>query len=120
MKNIEKFVHEWIDAWNSRDLEKILSHYSDDIEITTPMISITTGNEESTLKGKKAIAAYWAKALEKLPDLHFVLLDWTEGVNCVSIYYESVMNLVAIETMWLNDCGKVYRMNACYRKKKHN
>ena len=113
----EKFIHGWIDAWNSRSLERILSHYSDDIEITTPMISMATGNDKSTLKGKEAVAAYWAEALEKLPDLHFELLDWAEGVDCVSVYYRSVMDMIAIETMWFDENGRVCRMNASYRKK---
>lgn len=26
----EHFAHEWIEAWNSHDLEAVLSHYSDD------------------------------------------------------------------------------------------
>ena len=93
----EKFVHEWIGTWNSRNLKRILSHYSDDIEITTPMISMATGNDKSTLKGREAVAAYWAE--------------------CVSVYYRSVMDLIAIETMWFDENGRVCCMNASYRKK---
>ena len=49
------FAREWIDAWNSHDLDRILSHYSDDFEITTPMIKVAMGEETGTLKGKKHI-----------------------------------------------------------------
>ena len=115
-RNTEKFVHDWINAWNSMDLKRILSHYSADIEITTPMISMATGSGDSTLTGKGAVEAYWRKALEKLPDLNFELLDWAEGVECVSIHYKSVMGMIAIETMWFDEHGKICRMNACYRK----
>jgi ketosteroid isomerase-like protein len=38
-----KFASSWIDSWNSHDLEDILSQYSDDIEIATPMIKLATG-----------------------------------------------------------------------------
>lgn len=34
----ERFVHEWIEAWNSHDLETVLSHYSDDFEMSSPFI----------------------------------------------------------------------------------
>ncbi|WP_294294153.1 hypothetical protein [uncultured Chryseobacterium sp.] len=39
----QKFAAAWISAWNSHDLENILSHYSDDLMITTPMITLATG-----------------------------------------------------------------------------
>ncbi|MBC7124495.1 MAG: hypothetical protein H5T24_02610 [Bacteroidales bacterium] len=34
--NSTKFAEQWIKSWNSHDLNEILSHYSDDIVITTP------------------------------------------------------------------------------------
>lgn len=36
--NGRKFAEKWIISWNSHNLDDILSHYSEDIEITTPMI----------------------------------------------------------------------------------
>ena len=58
-----------------------LSHYSEDIEITTPMIKMALGEGDGSLKGKEAVADYWRRALDKMPDLHFELYDVTEGVN---------------------------------------
>lgn len=112
---IEKFAQEWIAAWNSHDLDRVLAHYSEDIEITTPMIRIAGGIDSGTLKGKDAVASYWQKALEKLPDLHFKLIDITEGVNSVALYYNSIMNKKAIEVMFFNETGKVDKMFAFYR-----
>lgn len=110
----KKFAEEWVAAWNSHSMEDILSHYSEDFEITTPMIRIATGGESSTLKGKEAIAAYWKKAMERIPDLHFVLVDVTEGVNSVALYYHSVMNKRSVEVMFFNEDGKVNRVFAHY------
>ena len=33
----DAFAREWIDAWNAHDLERILSHYSDEIVFTSPV-----------------------------------------------------------------------------------
>jgi ketosteroid isomerase-like protein len=44
--NHQEFAQVWIHAWNSHDLEDILSHYSEDIEITTPMIAMATGERK--------------------------------------------------------------------------
>ncbi len=112
--NAQTFAEAWITSWNSHNLADILDHYSDDIEVTTPMIRLATGIESGSLKGKAAVGEYWRKALEKLPDLHFELLDITEGVNSVALYYKSVMNKRSIEVMFFNEEGKVNRMFAHY------
>jgi len=112
--NAQLFAEKWIKAWNSHDLEEILSHYSEDLEITTPMIRLALGNDTGSLKGKEAVADYWRKALEKLPDLHFELYAVTEGVDSVALYYQSVMNKKAIEVMFFNADGKVNKMIAHY------
>ena len=112
--NAYKFAQEWIESWNSHNLASILSHYSDDIEITTPMIKLATGVDNGTLKGKEKVAEYWGKALEKLPELYFELIDVTLGVNSIALYYKSVMNKKAVEVMYFNDEGKVNKMVAHY------
>src|SRR5262249_54728430 len=109
-----EFAREWIDSWNSHNLENILDHYSEDIEITTPMIKLALGTDNGSLKGKQAVADYWGKALQKLPDLHFVLVDVTAGVDSVALYYKSVMNKMGVEVMFFDENGKVNRMFAHY------
>ncbi len=111
----EAFARAWIDAWNAHDLDRILTHYADDFEITTPMIRLATGIESDTLKGKAAVANYWAAALEKLPDLHFELLDTAVGVDSIALYYRSVMGKLAIEVMFFDEHRQVKRVVAHYR-----
>jgi hypothetical protein len=110
----QQFAHDWIGSWNSHNLDDILSHYSDDLEITTPMIKLAIGIDTGSLKGKESVKDYWQKALDKIPDLHFELVEVTTGVNSVALYYKSVMNKMAIEVMFFNHEGKVNRMFAHY------
>lgn len=112
--NARKFAEEWINSWNSHNLEDILSHYSEDIEITTPMIKLALGVDNGSLKGKESVADYWQKALQKIPDLHFELYGVTSGVNSVALFYKSVMNKNAIEVMFFDEQGKVNKMFAHY------
>lgn len=98
-----EFAREWIGAWNSHDLDRILAHYQDDFEITTPMIKLTLGGDAGTLKGKEAIGAYWRAALDKVPDLHFELLDVTEGVDSLAVYYKSILDKLAAEVMFFGE-----------------
>ncbi|PIF46929.1 SnoaL-like protein [Chryseobacterium sp. 52] len=112
--NHQKFAEKWISAWNSHDLEDILSHYAENIEVTTPMITLATGGKESTLKGKEAVREYWEKALDKFPDLHFELVKSTEGVHSVALFYKSIMDKYAVEVMFFDDEGKINKMYAHY------
>jgi len=112
--NADKFAKAWIESWNSHDLEDIMKHYSEDIEITTPMIKLAAGIESGSLKGKEEVRAYWKKALDKIPDLHFELVEVTSGVDSVALYYKSLMNKMAIEVMFFNENGLVNKMIAHY------
>jgi ketosteroid isomerase-like protein len=110
----KQFAKGWIASWNTHNLQNILNHYSDDIEITTPMIKLAAGIKSGSLKGKEAVAAYWQKALIKVPDLHFELVDVTVGVDSVALYYKSIMNKMCVEVMFFNEEGKVSKMFAHY------
>jgi len=109
-----KFAEQWVTAWNQHDLAAILSHYTEDFSMTTPMIQKLTGDPSGTLKGKTAVGAYWETALKNIPDLEFKIIAVTSGVDSVSIYYHSVMGKVAIETFFFNTNGKIYKAIANY------
>ncbi len=114
--DVLKFTNEWIRSWNSHDIDDILNHYSDDVEITSPMIRLADGIESETLKGKRFVAEYWDKALKKIPDLRFELIDTAEGINSVALYYWSVMNKKTVEVMFFDQDGKVNKVFAHYTK----
>lgn len=110
----KKFAKEWIDSWNSHDLDDIMKHYADDIQITTPMLKLAAGLESGSIQGKEEVRAYWEKALNKIPDLHFELIEVTSGINSVALYYKSVMNKMAVEVMFFDENGLVNKMIAHY------
>jgi hypothetical protein len=110
----KKFATEWIESWNSHNLDHIMSHYADDVEVTTPMIKVAMGIDSGTLRGKASVGQYWQAALEKVPDLHFRLVECTQSVDSIAIYYESIMGKMAIEVMFFDPNGKVSKVIAHY------
>jgi hypothetical protein len=110
----KEFAAEWIDAWNSHDLERILCHYADNVEVTTPMIKVAMGIDDGTVYGKDAARQYWGIALQKFPDLYFELVKTALSVTSIALYYKSVMGKMAIETMFFNEDGKVNKVVAHY------
>jgi hypothetical protein len=109
----EDFAREWIDSWNSHDLSRILSHYSEDFEMSSPLIIQIAGEPSGTLKGKAAVGAYWKKALQLVPDLRFERLETLVGVNSLTVYYKSARGLSA-EVFHFGPDRKVVRAYAHY------
>ncbi|CAN5272059.1 hypothetical protein BH09BAC4_BH09BAC4_07420 [soil metagenome] len=47
------FAQEWIAAWNARDLDQLLSYYTDDFVNITPMAMLIKPNQKVLLKASQ-------------------------------------------------------------------
>ena len=111
--DVVDFSNEWIAAWNSHDLPRILSHYSDDFEMSSPYIAQIAGEPSGTLKGKLKVGAYWQNALQHFPRLHFELVEVLMGVSSLAMYYKSnVANRMVLEVLSLDEQGRIVRGHA--------
>jgi ketosteroid isomerase-like protein len=111
-----EFAETWINAWNSHNIDRIMEHYSEDLEMTTPMMILVMNDQTGTLKGKKNVRAYWEKALEKVPDLRFELIDVFISVGSLVICYKAVFGKRAAEIFFFGKDGKVNRSIAHYNE----
>ena len=102
----ERLAKEWVTAWNSHDLDRILAHYEEDFEMSSPIIIALVGEPSGKLRGKTAVGTYWAKALQSIPNLRLELLAALAGVNTITIYYRGHRGLAA-EVLHLGPSGKV-------------
>lgn len=82
-----EFAEEWIASWNAQDLDRVLSYYSDDFEMTSPIIVHLKGETDGRLKGREAVAEYLQRALHVLQGLHLKLETILTGVDSVTLYY---------------------------------
>ena len=67
----QEYAMEWIASWNSHDLDRILNHYADDVEVVSPLVETVLGPGRVSVRGKAQLREYWGTALAKYPDLHF-------------------------------------------------
>ena len=107
----KKFAQDWISAWNNHDLDRVLSHYSDDFVMSSPNIIRISGEPSGKLKGKAAVGRYWTKALQLIPDLRFELISILVGVDSITLYYQGVHGRLAAEVFHLGPDMKV--ISAC-------
>lgn len=110
----QEFALEWIADWNSHDLDRILSHYADDVEVTSPLVETVLGPGRVTVRGKEMLRQYWGTALAKYPDLRFTLFRAYAGPRSVVLHYRSVQALVSAECMEFDAAGRVRRVLAHY------
>lgn len=109
-----RFAREWIEAWNARDVERVLSHYTDDFEMSSPFIITIGGEASGTLRGKASVGAYWRTALQRHPDLYFELLEVFVGASSLVIFYKAIEGKRATEVLLLDEQGQVFRAIAHY------
>lgn len=110
----EAFATEWIAAWNSHDLARVLSHYAPDFEFSSPFITQLAGEPSGRLRGHDAVGAYWSKALARIPELRFELESVLWGVNSLVSCYRRFDGRKAAEWFELGGDGKVVRSAAQY------
>lgn len=111
----KSFAEEWIDAWNSHDLDRILSHYTDDFSITTPMAAKLYPQSNGIVVGKEEVRKYWTIGLERIPNLKFELIELLIGIDGITIYYlNRATNKKAAEVMTFDKNLMVNQINVYY------
>jgi ketosteroid isomerase-like protein len=103
---------EWIAAWNSHDLERVLALYAEHSEMTSDRIPALGFDASGTLRGKAGIRTYWGKALALLPDLHFELIDTYVSPDSIVVFYQNERGARICEYLRLNAAGKIIQGSA--------
>ena len=110
---IAVFEREWIEAWNAHDLDRILSHYRDDVRFVSPFAA-GAGARRGEIRGLSALRGYFELGLASFPELHFQPIAALGGIGSIALHYRSVEEREAIEVMELDARGQVRRAAAHY------
>jgi hypothetical protein len=110
----EEFAEQWLSAWNSHDLDALMSHYGPEVVLTSPVAQRLLNDASGTVAGKDALRSYFKRGLEAYPDLKFELLDVMWGISSVVLYYVNQKGTKSGEFMELDADRKVIRVVANY------
>ena len=111
----QAFAQDWLEAWNSHDLPRILSHYRDDFEMSSPLIVQRGFSPDGVLRGKAVIAEYWKIGLAAQPPLRFELIEVFRGAGMICLLYRSVTrNRRVIEWFRFDQAGLVSHAAGIY------
>ena len=108
---------EWARAWNTRDIEAVLAHFTDDVTFLSPVAADVVGTPE--LRGKPALREYWERALARIRHLHFTVerVLWDADVGELVVLYVAELDerrMRACERMKLDAEGRVTFAEALY------
>ena len=107
-------ANNWAAAWNAHDLDLIMTHYDDGIELTSPVAAQLLRTPSGKVVGKANLREYFRRGLEAYPELRFRLEDVLWGVSSVLLYYTNQRGTRTGEFMELSAVGKVTRVVANY------
>lgn len=113
IKAARQTARSWCDAWNRRDLDAVLDHYAEDVEVCSPLVVKRLGVADGWLKGKPALRDYFAIGMGNSA-LRFDLEDVRLGVNAMVVLYNRENGIRVSDTVEFDASGKIKRMVACY------
>jgi SnoaL-like domain len=108
----ESFAAEWIAAWNSHDIERIMAHYDEALTFSSPKLATRIPGSGGRLNSRASVRSYWVQALEAQPALHFELLAVLKGIDSVVIHYRGAAGRLCAEFFVFDDSGRVIESHA--------
>lgn len=108
----------WLAAWNDHDLDRLTALYAADARHSSGRVR-ALGNDDDTLQGREAIAAYFQHALAAYPDLRFEAISVATGPGSTVMEYlahragrvERTVEILACDDDGLIVRSRVYHPN---------
>ncbi len=85
-KNLS-IAHAWFDAFNSHNLEKLLSLYDEDAEHFSPKLKLRHPETNGLVTGKDALRQWWEDSFNRLPSLQYKVTSLTANSERVFMEY---------------------------------
>ena len=82
-----QIAHQWFDAFNQHDLEKLLSLYDENAEHYSPKLKVRQPATNGLIKGKSALRAWWRDSFDRLPSLQYEVVRLTPYQDRVFMEY---------------------------------
>ena len=90
---IEEHVEKWTKAWNDHDIKSIISLYAENIEFSSPKISLlmpektTASQDQSMITNKQDLKKYFSIGLARFPKLRFTPITYLTKKNMSLLEY---------------------------------
>ena len=96
-EKLQSIAFKWFDAFNSHNLEQLLSLYDDEAKHYSPKLKIRKPETSGLVIGKQAMREWWQDAFDRLPSLKYKVTSLT--VNTDRVFMEYVRTVDGEEDM---------------------
>jgi hypothetical protein len=114
--DIKTLALDWMDAWNKRDIDRVMNHYTDDIVFYSLTVIKRWDMPDGKIQGREKLRAHFLKSFELFPALHFEYVDILYGVDEMIIVYKRETGALAGDVIQLNADKKCVLVKAYYSK----
>lgn len=102
----------WFEAFNAKDLERLLALYHPDAEHYSPKLKIRQPETNGLIRGKDALRAWWRDAFDRLPSLRYEIRSLT--ANNERVFMEYVRHVQGEDDLQVGEVleisnGKIHR-----------
>ena len=112
---VREIAESWMAAWNSRNLDSLMSHYADNVVFMSPTVVLRDDEPSGVIHGKSALKEHFREGLESFgPAVMFTLLDACVGVGGYALYYQRETGAKVIVAKRLNDEEKIIEARVHY------
>ncbi|MCR6480886.1 nuclear transport factor 2 family protein [Variovorax sp. ZS18.2.2] len=107
------FANDWCDAWNRRDLDAVMAHYADEVELNSPLVVRRWGIESGWLRGKDRLRENFARGMQT-PGLHFTFVNVLLGAQSLCVIYQRETGALVTDLIELDASDLAVRVVACH------
>jgi len=86
-ETLQSIAFRWFEAFNTKQLEKLLSLYDDEAQHFSPKLKIRQPETNGLVVGKAAMRAWWQDAFDRLPSLNYKVTSLTANGDRVFMEY---------------------------------
>ncbi|NRT16022.1 ketosteroid isomerase-like protein [Flavobacterium sp. 28A] len=86
-EKLQSIAFKWIETFNNKELDKLLSLYDDDAVHFSPKLKIKNPETNGNVSGKEALRQWWQSAFENIPSLQYQLKSVTANGDRVFMEY---------------------------------
>lgn len=86
-EKLQSIAFKWFDAFNTHNLEQLLSLYDDDAQHFSPKLKLRKPETNGLVIGKQAMREWWQDAFHRLPSLNYKVTSLTANGDRVFMEY---------------------------------
>jgi SnoaL-like domain len=113
---LKQSAMQWIEDWNNRSMENVMSHYADDVQFYSSTVIKRWNEPSGKLEGKDAVERHFRKGLEEMPGMNFGFHSILFGVESIILFYKRESGALAADMVKFNEKGKVSEVRAYYEE----